>query len=44
VTGKRIFTVRPEEFCEFLALLGAEARTNPDMLQRTGLIEKAQQQ
>jgi hypothetical protein len=44
MTGERVFTVRLEEFCEFLAFPGAEARTNSDVLQSAGIVKEAQQQ
>lgn len=44
VTGKRVSTIGFEEFCKFLALFGAETRTNPDMLQCPGIVKEAQQQ
>ena len=42
--GERIRTIRLEEIGELASLLHAEARTNPDVLQSSGIVEESEQQ
>ena len=44
VSSKRVLTVRREEFYQFASLLFREARADADVLQRAGVIEKAEQE
>jgi hypothetical protein len=44
VSDERALAIGFKEFREFPALLNAEARTNPDVLQSTGIVKEAQEQ
>ena len=44
VSIERVFTVGVQKFCQFPALLGAKAGTNPNVLQRTSIVKEAEQQ
>src|SRR5579871_4942723 len=44
VTSESILPIGLEEFCQLAALLRSEAGANADMLQRTDVIEEAQEQ
>jgi hypothetical protein len=44
VSDERALAIGFKEFREFPALLNAEARTNPDVLQSTGIVKQAEEQ
>jgi hypothetical protein len=44
MVGKRVVSVRQEEFHQLAALLQGEAGADADVLQPAGVIEEAQQQ
>src|SRR4029077_12343606 len=44
VSGERILAVRVKKYRKFPALLDAKARTNPDVLQSTGVVKQAEEQ
>jgi hypothetical protein len=44
VGGERVPSVRVKKFRKFPALLDAKARTNPDVLQSTGVVKQAEEQ
>ncbi len=44
VIGERVLAIGREEFCELPPLLVREARADADVLQRAGVVEKAEQQ